>query len=66
MDSTQDLINEKNYVLREIKEIRGVNNINQENVEMIDNFTEIHEIKDIKQKQTQPILIFQKVMKMLE
>ena len=54
MDSTQDLINEKNYVLREIKEIRGVNNINQENVEMIDNFTEIHEIKDIKQKQIQP------------
>ena len=54
MNSTQDLINEKNYVLREIKEIKGINNINQENFEMIDDFTEIHEIKDIKKKQIQP------------
>ena len=54
MNSTHDLINEKNYVLREIKEIKGINNINQENFEMIDDFTEIHEIKDIKKKQIQP------------
>ena len=46
MHSSQDIINEKNYILREIKEIKGKENINPENIEIIENYTEIHEIKE--------------------
>ena len=51
MKSTQDLINENNYILREIKEIKGKQNIIQENIEILEDLTEIHEIKDIRKKQ---------------
>ena len=50
MHSSQDIINEKNYILREIKEIKGKENINPENIEIIENYTEIHEIKEINKK----------------
>ena len=50
MNSTQDIINEKNYILREIKEIRGKNNLISENIEIIENLTEIHEIKEFNKK----------------
>ena len=51
MKSTQDLINENNYILREIKEIKGKQNIIQENIEILEDLTEIHEIKDNRKKQ---------------
>ncbi len=50
MHSSQDIINERNYILREIKEIKGKENINPENIEIIENYTEIHEIKEINKK----------------
>jgi len=50
MNSTQDIMNEKNYILREIKEIRGKNNLISENIEIIENLTEIHEIKEFNKK----------------
>ena len=50
MHSSQDIITESNYILREIKEIKGKENINPENIEIIENYTEIHEIKEINKK----------------
>lgn len=50
MNSTQDIMNEKNYILREIKEIRGKNNLISENIEILENLTEIHEIKEFCKK----------------
>ena len=50
MDSTNDIIKESNYILREIKQIRGKKNISKENIEIIEDLAEIHEIKDLKQK----------------
>ena len=50
MDSTNDIIKESNYVLREIKQIRGKKNISKENIEIIEDLAEIHEIKDLRQK----------------
>ena len=45
MNSTHDIINERNYVRREIKEIKGNQNINPEDIEIIEDLTQIHEIK---------------------
>ena len=50
MDSTNDIIKESNYILREIKQIRGKKNISKESIEIIDDLAEIHEIKDLRQK----------------
>ena len=50
MNSTHDIINERNYIRREIKEIKGNQNINPENLEIIENLTQIHEIKVLNQK----------------
>ena len=50
MNSTQDIMNEKNYIQREIKEIRGKNNLISENIEILENLTEIHEIKEFSKK----------------
>ena len=50
MHTSQDIINEKNYILREIKDIKGKENINPQNIEIIENYTEIHEIKEINKK----------------
>ena len=50
MESTNDIIKESNYILREIKQIRGKKNISKENIEIIEYLAEIHEIKDLKQK----------------
>ena len=50
MNSTQDIINERNYVLREIKEIRGIKEINPEDLEITEDLATIHEIKVINQK----------------
>ena len=45
MNSTHDIINERNYVRREIKEIKGNQNTNPEDIEIIEDLTQIHEIK---------------------
>ena len=45
MNSNHDIINERNYVRREIKEIKGNQNINPEDIEIIEDLTQIHEIK---------------------
>ena len=45
MNSTHDIINERNYVRREIKEIKGNQNTNPEDTEIIEDLTQIHEIK---------------------
>ena len=50
MNSTQDVINERNYVLREIKEIRGIQEINPDDLEITEDLATIHEIKVINQK----------------
>ena len=50
MDSTNDIIKESNYILREIKQIRGKKNISKESIEIIEDLAEIHEIKDLRQK----------------
>ena len=50
MNSTHDVINERNYVRREIKEIKGNQNINPEDIEIIEDLTQIHEIKVLNQK----------------
>ena len=49
MNSTHDIINERNYVRREIKEIKGNQNTNPEDIEIIEDLTQIHEIKVINQ-----------------
>ena len=53
MNTTKDIINENNYIVREIKEIKGMN----ENFEIEDNLTIIHEIKDFKPKQIEDKII---------
>ena len=57
MKASQDIINEKNYVLHEIKEIRGKHNILPENIEIIEDLAKIHEIKVIKNVQKIPQII---------
>ena len=49
MNSTHDIIIERNYVRREIKEIKGNQNTNPEDIEIIEDLTQIHEIKVINQ-----------------
>ena len=54
MNSTHDIINERNYVRREIKEIKGNQNINPEDIEIIEDLTQIHEIK-VKNQNSYPL-----------
>ena len=49
MNSTHDIIIERNYVRREIKEIKGNQNTNPEDIEIIEDLTQIQEIKVINQ-----------------
>ena len=53
MNTTKDIINENNYIVREIKEIKGKN----ENFEIEDDLTIIHEIKDFKPKKIEEKII---------
>ena len=54
MNSTHDIINERNYVRREIKEIKGNQNTNPEDIEIIEDLTQIHEIK-VKNQNSYPL-----------
>ena len=54
MNSTHDIINERNYVRREIKEIKGNQNTNPEDIEIIEDLTKIHEIK-VKNQNSYPL-----------
>ena len=53
MNTTKDIINENNYIVREIKEIKG----NNENFEIEHDLTIIHEIKDFKPKHIEDKII---------
>ena len=53
MNNTKDLINENNYILREIKEIKRNSDIIAENFEIEEDLTIIHEIKNFKPVQIQ-------------
>ena len=53
MNETKDLVNENNYILREIKKINRSSDIITDNFEIEEDLNKIHEIKDFKPPQIQ-------------
>ena len=53
MNETKDLVNENNYILREIKKINRSSDIITDNLEIEEDLNKIHEIKDFKPPQVQ-------------